>query len=167
MRERQCALTRWTPGNKRVKGNEIADTYAKWAADGYPDAMDNSSLREAGLAHLTRRATEAGTRSTKDWILLDPTTRQGRAAISPPQVGEDTKGPPEGKQRNRQSILSAPLRPSSYRPLPGQGNGDNLVQQSVAGVAASASRDTTLSSSARPEEIRLRVRSSNSFCSAR
>ena len=69
MRERDCPLTiRCTPAYKGVEGNEIADTYAKWAADGYSDAIDKKYLREASLAHLIRKVTEAKTRNTKDWI---------------------------------------------------------------------------------------------------
>ena len=69
MRERGCSLTiRWTPAHKGVEGNGIADTYAaRWAADGYTDRYKDY-LREASLAHLSRKMTEARTQSTKDWI---------------------------------------------------------------------------------------------------
>ena len=66
-----CSLSiRCTPAHRVVEGNEIADTYAKWATDGYSDAdkLDKDYLREASLAHLIRKAAEAKTRSTKDWI---------------------------------------------------------------------------------------------------
>ena len=67
MRERGCSLTiRWAPVHKGIEGNEIADTYAKWAADGYTDPMDKAYLREASLVHLVRETTEAKTQSTKD-----------------------------------------------------------------------------------------------------
>ena len=61
---------RCTPTHRVVEGNEIADTYAKWATDGYSDTdkLDKDYLQEASLAHLIRKAAEAKTRSMKDWI---------------------------------------------------------------------------------------------------
>ena len=69
IRERGCSLTiRWTPAHRGAEGNEIADTYARWVADGYSDAMDKSYLLVTSLAHLTRKAIKAKTRASKDWV---------------------------------------------------------------------------------------------------
>ena len=59
------------PEHRRVKGNEVADAYAKWVTDGYSDAMDKSFLREASPAYLIRRETE-----DMEYEGLDPPTRQ-------------------------------------------------------------------------------------------
>ena len=67
--ERGCAVTiRWTPAHKGVEGNKITDTYTKWAADRCTDSVDRDYLREAILAQLTRKTTEAKASSTTDWI---------------------------------------------------------------------------------------------------
>ena len=102
MRERGCSLTiQWTPAHKGVEGNEIADTYAKCAAGGYldTDKLDKTYLREASLAHLTRKAAEAKTRSTKDW-----TQRHIKAErrYRPPKGGKIRKDP----QRENKSAAS-------------------------------------------------------------
>ena len=47
------------PMDLGVEGNKIAGPYAKWAAEGYTDPVDEEHLREASLAHLTREITEA------------------------------------------------------------------------------------------------------------
>lgn len=69
MRKRGCMVTiRRTPANKGVERNEIADTDSKWAAEGYTDPIGKDCLREASLAHLARKSTEARSKSTREWI---------------------------------------------------------------------------------------------------
>ena len=54
--------------NKGVEGNEIADTYAKWAADSFSDTIDKGYLREANLAYPLCKVTEDKTQSINYWI---------------------------------------------------------------------------------------------------
>lgn len=46
----------------------MADDFAKAAAKSSLYAVDRQYLREATLAHLTRKATERRSKATKDWI---------------------------------------------------------------------------------------------------
>ena len=62
-----------TLAHKGIEGNEISDTYAKWAADGYVYRVGKVYLREVSLAHLSRKTAEAKTEHQG----LDPATCQG------------------------------------------------------------------------------------------
>ena len=56
LRSRGCDITiRWTPSHRGVTGNERADALAKQVAAGELAQADPAYLREASLAHLTRR----------------------------------------------------------------------------------------------------------------
>lgn len=67
--ERWCTVTiRWTSAPKAVEGNEIVDSYAKWEAEGHTDPVAKEYVREASLAHLTRKTKQARTQITRDWI---------------------------------------------------------------------------------------------------
>lgn len=61
---------------KGVDGNEVADDYAKVAAESAWDATDRRCLREASLAHPTRKTTEARTQATREWIASHKSSRR-------------------------------------------------------------------------------------------
>lgn len=73
---------RWTPADRGVEGNDIADTWATAPAEGRPPEDDPAYIRETSLSHMARRATEAKSRAARDWIAEhvrtpDVTTRRG------------------------------------------------------------------------------------------
>ena len=56
LQTRGCAVTlRWTPAHKGFEANEMADEYAEAAVESKCHVTDRRFLREANLAHLTRR----------------------------------------------------------------------------------------------------------------
>ena len=69
LRSRGSDITiRWTPSHRGVAGNERADALARQAAAGELTQADPAYLREASLAHLTRKTTEARSLETSNWI---------------------------------------------------------------------------------------------------
>lgn len=56
------------PVHGEVEGNEMADDFAKQAAESAVDAADRPYLREASLAHWTRKTTDERTQITRRWI---------------------------------------------------------------------------------------------------
>ena len=59
---------RWTPSHRGVVGNERADALARGAAAGELRRVSPDYLREASLAHLTRKITEARSLEASSWI---------------------------------------------------------------------------------------------------
>ena len=63
---------RWVPSHIGVEGNEMADRYAKAAADRSAPCRDEATppelVDEASLSYMTRTATEARSRATAEWI---------------------------------------------------------------------------------------------------
>ena len=51
-----------------VPGNEIADSYARAAAELQYDPVDRGCLREASLSHLTRKPTEARIKRARERV---------------------------------------------------------------------------------------------------
>ena len=64
---RSRVTVRWTPARA---GAEHADSTAKRAAEGREDRAEPGNLGEAGLAHLTRKTTEAQSKAIREWILI-------------------------------------------------------------------------------------------------
>ena len=60
---RGSATLRWAPAHKGVEGNEVADGFAKHAAENVVDAVGPPRL-----THLTRKTTEARAQDTRAWI---------------------------------------------------------------------------------------------------
>ena len=52
---------RWVPSHLGIEGNEVADDWAKRAAEDQGDSVPRAYLRETSFAHMTRRVTEART----------------------------------------------------------------------------------------------------------
>ena len=59
---------RWAPAYQRVEGNEMADTWAKAAADGSSYEDERAYLRVMRLSHMTRMSTETRPQVTGDWM---------------------------------------------------------------------------------------------------
>ena len=60
-----------------MEDNEVADDWAKEAAESTDVAVDRPCLREPGLAHMTGAATEAKTHGTKGWTRNNVNRRRG------------------------------------------------------------------------------------------
>jgi len=86
MGERGDSLTiRWVPGHANIEGNEVADFWAKNAAQNRGYATNKAYLNETSLAFMSRKATEARSDGTTKWIAehsskrsqYKPPTRKG------------------------------------------------------------------------------------------
>ena len=73
---------RRVPSHLGVEGNEVADDWAKRAAEDQGDSVPRAYLRETSFAHMTRRVTEARSAGVSKWI-VDHVNRQRR--YSPPK----------------------------------------------------------------------------------
>ena len=79
---------RWTPAHRGIEGNEQVDEMAKRATEGREGTAEPPYLMEASLAHLTRKATEARSSATAEWI-RSHTGRRRR--YRPPRGGKMRK----------------------------------------------------------------------------
>ena len=58
----------WAPSHSGIENNEVADDWAKMAAESPPVAIPRDYLRETSFTHTTRRATEARSEGMAKWI---------------------------------------------------------------------------------------------------
>ena len=57
------ATIRWTPAHLGVEGNEMADTWARVAAERKAHTVDRFYMLETSLSHMTRKTAKAKTRA--------------------------------------------------------------------------------------------------------
>lgn len=104
---------RWVPVHSGIEGNEVADRWAKVAADRAAPCSDSdtpeSLLTEASLPYMTRTATEARSRAAAEWI-------------SDKVCAERQYRPPPGRGLRRQQLRGtrkefAGRSTSSYRAM--------------------------------------------------
>ena len=60
---------RWVPSHSNIEGNEVADDWAKMAAESPMDAVPRDYLRETSFAYMSRKATEARFAGVAKWIV--------------------------------------------------------------------------------------------------
>ena len=66
-RQRGCSFSvRWAATHRGIEGNEHVDALAKRAAGGEEGRADPDNLGEASLFHLTKKTTEAQSKTTSE-----------------------------------------------------------------------------------------------------
>ena len=75
---------RWVPSHLGIEGNEVADDWAKRAAEDQGDFVPRAYLRETSFAHTAGRVTEARLAGVSSW-LVDHVNRRRRYS---PQKGQ-------------------------------------------------------------------------------
>lgn len=101
---------RWAPAYQRVEGNEMADTWAKAAADGSSYEDERAYLRVMRLSHMTRM-------STSGYGGLGVEPRGGQQTI-PTTEGRNETGASVGKEGLGRPILPVLDRTRLDRPIP-------------------------------------------------
>ena len=81
---------RWMPSHLGIEGNEIADDWAKRAAEDQGDSFPRAYLRETSFAHMARRVAEARSAGVSKWI-VDHVNRRRR--YNPPKDPKLRKKP--------------------------------------------------------------------------
>ena len=59
----------WAPAHAGIRGNEVGDGMAKWAAEDRTNGVPDEIRWQASLSHLSRRATEGRARATSQWVM--------------------------------------------------------------------------------------------------
>ena len=104
---------RWTPSHRGVAGNEKADALARQAAAGGLRQASPTYLREASLAHLTRKITEARSLETSSWIRAHVKRRH---RYRPPPGGKMRQRHPASGEWAKHPVTSAGgAAPARYR----------------------------------------------------
>ena len=93
-----CLTSRRTPTHEGIEGSEVADVWAKAAAENDSNAVDRAYLRQASLSHLSRKQPRQEPQRPRD----------GSAAMS---AVAEVIGPPEDEG-------SEPTSGGSARPWP-------------------------------------------------
>ena len=58
----------WVPAHSGIRGNEVADSFAKEAAENRTHDVPDEIRWQTSLPHLSRRATEGRARATSQWV---------------------------------------------------------------------------------------------------
>ena len=59
----------WVLSHSDIEGNEVADDWAKMAAESPMDAVPRDYLRETSFAYMSRKATEVRSAGVAKWIV--------------------------------------------------------------------------------------------------
>jgi len=100
----------WVASHAEFEGNEVAERMAKEATAGelYGDSESRRFQSRTSMSYLKRRATEAKTRGTKEWIA--ERTKRRRSYIPPKKTGFR-------KERERKAIASRHHQPPTGHAL--------------------------------------------------
>ena len=99
---------RWVSAHKGATGNEVANQYAKSAATGEDpvEAIPEGYADETSLSHMSRVATEAGSREMREWIMahVRPERRYRPSGEGPQQTTTSA-----GQKDPCRPLLPAPI----------------------------------------------------------
>ena len=101
---------RWT----QVEGNEVANDWAKGAAESTAGAIDRLQLRETSLSHPTRATTEAKTQGAKSWIRNRVNRRRGHRFPKGTKLQADIKSEREAPASRYYQFLSRHTATGAY-----------------------------------------------------
>ena len=105
---------RCTPVHRGAECNEVADDWAKEAAEDTADAEDRLRLRVTSISHMTRAVAEAKTQGTKSWIENQVRRRRG---YNPPKREQAPNEPQKRTEGPGQSILPGEARAPQSKAL--------------------------------------------------
>lgn len=141
---------RWTPAHVGAEGNEMADLYAKGAAESTAHAVDQAYLRETSLAHMTRVATESRTEGTVRWIASHIQRRRGTNH----REGGSSEGNPNTSARPLRADITSSNRDTRPPRRASAAKCESSRLTGAGGADKSGRPATTSSSSARRRPLR-------------